>query len=110
MSAPASPVTATSTTYQVPVDGIGPVPLTVTARGEGRPYLVLHGGAGPQSVDGFATLLAASQQAQVLTPLHPGFGGTPRPDGLATMGGLGDRKSTRLNSSHERRSRMPSSA
>ena len=89
MSAPDSPVTATSTTYQVPVDGIGPVPLTVTARGEGRPYLVLHGGAGPQSVDGFATLLAASQQAQVLTPLHPGFGGTPRPEGLATMGGLG---------------------
>ena len=89
MSAPDSPVTATSTTYQVPVDGIGPVPLTVTARGEGRPYLVLHGGAGPQSVDSFATLLAASQQAQVLTPLHPGFGGTPRPDGLATMGGLG---------------------
>ena len=89
MPAPDSPTTATATTYQVSVDGIGPVPLTVTARGEGRPYLVLHGGAGPQSVDSFAALLAASQQARVLTPLHPGFGGTPRPDGLTTMAGLG---------------------
>ncbi|HWG14711.1 MAG TPA: hypothetical protein VG268_15680 [Streptosporangiaceae bacterium] len=77
-----------TTTYDVAVDGIGTVPVTVTSRGEGRPYLLLHGGAGPQSVDSFAGLLAASQQARVLTPLHPGFGGTPRPDGLATMGGL----------------------
>src|ERR1700761_176178 len=79
---------ATTTTRTVPVAGIGPVPVTVTERGHGRPYLVLHGGAGPQSVDGFAELLASSQQARVITPLHPGFGGTPRPDGLTTMGGL----------------------
>jgi pimeloyl-ACP methyl ester carboxylesterase/mannose-6-phosphate isomerase-like protein (cupin superfamily) len=84
----ASAVPVTTATCTVPVDGIGPVPVAVTERGEGRPYLLLHGGAGPQSVDGFAGLLAASQQARVLTPLHPGFGGTPRPDGLATMGGL----------------------
>ena len=50
-------VPATTTTRTVPVDGIGPVPVTVTERGHGRPYLVLHGGAGPQSVDGFAALL-----------------------------------------------------
>src|ERR1700761_8570266 len=81
-------VPATSTTYTVPVAGIGPVPVTVTERGQGRPYLLLHGGAGPQSVDSFAALLAGTGQARVLTPLHPGFGGTPRPDGLATMGGL----------------------
>ncbi len=81
-------VPATSTTYTVPVDGIGPVPVTVTERGQGRPYLLLHGGAGPQSVDSFAALLAGSTDARVLTPLHPGFGGTPRPDALATMGGL----------------------
>ncbi|HEY0717514.1 MAG TPA: alpha/beta fold hydrolase [Streptosporangiaceae bacterium] len=74
--------------YEVNVTGIGPVPVTVTSRGEGRPYLLLHGGAGLQSVDGFAGLLTASQQARVLTPLHPGLGGSPRPDGLATMGGL----------------------
>ena len=78
---------ATTTTRTVPVDGIGPVPVTVTERGQGRPFLLLHGGAGPQSVDGFATVLAGSG-ARVITPLHPGFGGSPRPDGLATMGGL----------------------
>ncbi len=81
-------VPATSTTYTVPVDGVGPVPVTVTERGQGRPYLLLHGGAGPQSVDSFAALLAGSADARVLTPLHPGFGGTPRPAALATMGGL----------------------
>ena len=85
--APAS-APATSTTYTVAVTGIGPVPVTVTERGQGRPYLLLHGGAGPQSVDSFAALLAGTAEARVLTPLHPGFGGTPRPDALATMGGL----------------------
>ena len=49
---------ANSTVVSVTVDGIGPVPVTVTERGEGRPFLLLHGGAGPQSVDGFADLLA----------------------------------------------------
>jgi pimeloyl-ACP methyl ester carboxylesterase/mannose-6-phosphate isomerase-like protein (cupin superfamily) len=83
-----SPVT--TTIYNVPVAGIGAVPITVTSRGEGRPFLLLHGGAGPQSVDSFATLLAASVQARVLTPLHPGFGGTPRPEQLHTMGGLAE--------------------
>ena len=79
---------ARSATYTVTVDGIGPVPVNVTERGEGRPYLLLHGGAGPQSVDGFAALLASSGPARVLTPLHPGFGGTPRPEALDSMSGL----------------------
>ena len=82
-------MTTTSTaTTTVTVDGIGPVPLTVTERGGGRPFLVLHGGAGPQSVDGFAELLATSGPAQVLVPVHPGFGGTERPPGLDSMKGL----------------------
>ena len=75
-------------TYTVTVDGIGPVPVNVTERGQGRPYLLLHGGAGPQSVEGFAALLASSGPARVLTPLHPGFGGTPRPEALDSMSGL----------------------
>ncbi len=46
--------------------------------GDGRPILVLHGGAGPQSVTGLATAL--SSRAHVLMPTHPGFEGEPRPE------------------------------
>src|SRR5499427_4841094 len=68
--------------------GAGPVEVTVDDRGEGRPFLLLHGGGGPQTVSGFAELLATKEPARVITPTHPGFGGTPRPDGLAGMAGL----------------------
>ena len=74
------------TAYTVTVEDVGPVPVTVDQRGAGRPFLLLHGGAGPQSVDGFADLLAAS--GRVLVPTHPGFGGTPRPEHLDSMAGL----------------------
>src|ERR1700677_113501 len=80
--------TATSSTKIVDVGGIGPVELMVEERGDGRPYLVLHGGAGPQSVARFAQLLAATDGNRVVTPTHPGFGGTPRPDGLSSVAGL----------------------
>ncbi len=66
----------------------GSVPLSLTERGAGRPVLMLHGGAGPQSVGGFADRLAAETPMRVLTPVHPGFAGTPRPAGLSTIGGL----------------------
>jgi pimeloyl-ACP methyl ester carboxylesterase len=79
---------ARTTVMTVTVDGVGPVPVTLTERGDGRPFLLLHGGAGPQSVDGFADLLATQEPARVLTPTHPGFGGTPRPDGLDSMRSL----------------------
>lgn len=59
-----------------------------TERGTGRPFLVLHGGGGPQTVAGFADLLAAEHDAHVFTPIHPGFGGTPRPDSCTTVGDL----------------------
>src|SRR3989475_11685421 len=54
--------------------------LTVRSdeRGSGRPILVLHGGGGPQSVSSFAEAL--SMRAHVLTPIHPGFAGEPRPE------------------------------
>ena len=79
---------ARTTTLNVTVDGIGSVPVTVTEHGTGRPFLLLHGGAGPQSVDGFADLLASQEPARVLVPAHPGFGGTPRPDGLDSIRSL----------------------
>ena len=79
---------ASSTTPTLDVAGIGPVELRVEDRGAGRPFLVLHGGAGPQSVAAFAQLLAEKDHNRVLTPTHPGFGGTPRPDGLHSVAGL----------------------
>ena len=77
-----------TTTHSVTVPGIGRAEVTVTERGEGRPFLLLHGGGGPQTVSGFADLLAEAGPARVITPIHPGFGGTPRPDALDTVRGL----------------------
>jgi pimeloyl-ACP methyl ester carboxylesterase len=68
----------------------GLVNLTVEEQGEGRLVLLLHGGGGPQSVAPFAELLAQRGPAHVITPVHPGFGGTERPDGLNTIGQLAD--------------------
>lgn len=71
--------------YEIPVPGLDRVPLTVSETGSGPAYLLLHGGAGPQSVLGFADRLAAALPVRVLTPMHPGFDGTPRPAALSTI-------------------------
>ena len=63
-------------------------PVSYTERGAGHPFLVLHGGGGPQTVTGYADLLAAERHARVITPIHPGFGGTARPDAFTTIGQL----------------------
>ena len=68
----------------------GTVQLSAEERGTGRPVLLLHGGAGPASVAGFADLLAAETGSRVITPTHPGFGGTARPEALASIGGLAE--------------------
>lgn len=47
-----------------------------------RTYLLLHGGGGAPTMTSFATLLAERTAAQVLAPVRPGFGGTPKPAGL----------------------------
>jgi pimeloyl-ACP methyl ester carboxylesterase len=75
-------------THTVTVAGIGTVELTVADRGTGHPFLLLHGGAGPISFASFAELLGTTHPARVLVPTHPGFGGTPRPDALASVAGL----------------------
>ncbi|HEV2374024.1 MAG TPA: alpha/beta hydrolase [Streptosporangiaceae bacterium] len=54
----------------------------------GRGLLVLHGGAGPQSVAGLAAAL--SQHAYVVVPTHPGFDGTPRPPWADSVADLAD--------------------
>lgn len=79
---------AAPTTRTLSVPGAVPVELTVTEQGEGQPFVLLHGGAGPQSVGRFGQLLAGKGGNRVLTPTHPGFGGTPRPDGLDSVAGL----------------------
>jgi pimeloyl-ACP methyl ester carboxylesterase len=75
-------------TYNTKLDGVGPVDVTVDDQGQGRPFLLLHGGGGPDSVGGFGTLLAETRPARVIRPVHPGFGGTARPEALHTVGGL----------------------
>ncbi|HEY8815905.1 MAG TPA: alpha/beta hydrolase, partial [Candidatus Dormibacteraeota bacterium] len=52
--------------------------------------LLLHGGGGPQTVLPFAERLASVRPARVITPTHPGFAGTPRPDSLTTVRGLAE--------------------
>jgi pimeloyl-ACP methyl ester carboxylesterase len=78
----------TTTTQTVNLDGVGPVDVTVDEQGEGRPFLLLHGGGDPTTVAGFADLLATAGRARAVSPVHPGFGGTPRPEALHTVGGL----------------------
>ena len=54
-------------------------------QGVGRPIFLLHGGGGPLTVTSFADRLAAVRPARVITPTHPGFAGTARPDWLTTV-------------------------
>jgi pimeloyl-ACP methyl ester carboxylesterase len=74
--------------HAVPVAGIAPVEVTVADYGSGQPFLLLHGGAGPQSVTGFAEAFASAYDVRVLVPIHPGFGATPRPEALNSVAGL----------------------
>jgi pimeloyl-ACP methyl ester carboxylesterase len=74
-------------TYTVQAARLGPVQVEVTEYGAGRPFLLLHGGAGPQSMAGFGEMLAATG-SRVIVPVHPGFGGTTRPPYLHSMRGL----------------------
>jgi pimeloyl-ACP methyl ester carboxylesterase len=69
----------------VNVEGIGNVDVSFTERGEGRPMLVLHGGAGTASVLAWAELVGRSRPARVITPSHPGFDGTARPEALCRV-------------------------
>jgi len=76
------------TTITVNVPSLGPVEVSYTERGAGRSVLLLHGGGGPLTVAAFADRLAAARDMHVVTPVHPGFGGTPRPATLTDPRGL----------------------
>jgi pimeloyl-ACP methyl ester carboxylesterase len=60
----------------------------ISESGEGRNILLLHGGGGPATVGGLAAHLA--ERAHVITPTHPGWDGTPRPESLDTVAALAD--------------------
>ena len=62
--------------------------LHVDDRGTGPAVLVLHGGGGPLSVAGFVEAMCAN--ARVIAPVHPGFGGTPRPGTFDSIEQLAD--------------------
>ncbi len=60
--------------------------LTLSEAGVGRPVLILHGGGGPATVAGLAGQLART--AHTITPVHPGWDGTHRPDWLTGIDDL----------------------
>lgn len=74
----------TTSTLHTP---LGDVQVDTSDQDRGSVFLVLHGGGGAQTVAGLAGLLIASP-ARVVTPTHPGFGGTPRPEDLTDVRGL----------------------
>ena len=55
-------------------------------QGAGRPFLLLHGGAGPGSMMGLAGALAVG--SSTVLPTHPGFDGEPRPERFARIDDL----------------------
>jgi pimeloyl-ACP methyl ester carboxylesterase len=69
--------TATTQTVNLTPD----LPVTLTEAGSGRTALVLHGGGGPFTVASIAEHLAETMH--VVTPTHPGWNGTARPDRLS---------------------------
>ncbi|MEV6728356.1 MULTISPECIES: alpha/beta hydrolase [unclassified Streptomyces] len=74
--------------------------LTMAEAGNGRPVLLLHGGGGPATVANLAEHL--SRVAHTITPVHPGWDGTPRPDWLT---GIDDLALAYLHRLHDRRLR-----
>jgi pimeloyl-ACP methyl ester carboxylesterase len=62
------------------------LPLAVSDQGSGRTFLILHGGAGPDSVSGLAGALSAAGRA--IVPTHPGFAGQPQPEWFHRVGDL----------------------
>ena len=85
-AAPTAPApTAKSRTIELP----GGLPLTIQEFGEnteGTAVLVLHAGSGPRTVAGFSAAL--SEHVYVVTPIHPGFDGTARPDRFDSVADL----------------------
>lgn len=88
-SAAASATTATTATRVRTVELPGGLSLTIQESGEntaGTAVLMLHAGSGPRTMYGFSA--AMSEHVYVITPTHPGFDGTPRPERLDSVADL----------------------
>jgi pimeloyl-ACP methyl ester carboxylesterase len=72
----------------IEVVDVGAVEVTFTDSGGGQTFLLLHGGAGPLSMSSFAERLFSERSVRVITPVHPGFQGTRRPETLHDVRGL----------------------
>jgi pimeloyl-ACP methyl ester carboxylesterase len=57
--------------------------LEIFIKGEGQPLLFLHAGHGVSTEDPLIDALA--KHYKVIAPSHPGFGASPRPDGVDTV-------------------------
>ena len=78
-----------TTTNTRTIDLPNGLPLTIQEFGEnteGTAVLMLHAGSGPRTITGFAAAL--SEHVYVIAPTHPGFDGTPRPDGFDSVADL----------------------
>jgi pimeloyl-ACP methyl ester carboxylesterase len=75
----------TTMTKTVSLDDDGPVVISFEDAGEGSPYLLLHGGGGPDTMARFGQRFAESRPVRVLVPTHPGFVATTRPETLDTF-------------------------
>jgi pimeloyl-ACP methyl ester carboxylesterase len=62
--------------------------MKITENGNGQNVLVLHGGGGPATMAGISAHVA--EYAHVITPTHPGWDGTPRPESISTIASLAD--------------------
>jgi pimeloyl-ACP methyl ester carboxylesterase len=62
--------------------------MKISESGKGRNILVLHGGGGPATMAGLTAHLA--ENAHVVTPTHPGWDGTPRPESIGDIAALAD--------------------
>jgi pimeloyl-ACP methyl ester carboxylesterase len=75
----------TTTTCTVTLPDAGAVDVAVSDYGDGQPFVLLHGGGGPDTAAGFGELFAKAHDVRVIVPTHPGFGGTARPDDLTSI-------------------------
>lgn len=65
---------------------IGEIPLEMLAQGDGPPLLFLHGGDYAAQNRPFLDRLA--QRFRVVAPRHPGFGASPRPNWMRSIGDI----------------------